>query len=88
MDRGAWQATVLRQEMPKVSLDHLVIPKLKQVLKQKQFPLWFSSKRIHLPMQKTWVRFLGQEYSLEKETATHSSILAWEIPWTEDPGRL
>ena len=74
--------------MPKVSLDHLVIAKLKQVLTQKQFPWWFSSKRIHLPMQKTWVQFLGQEYSLEKETATHSSVLAWEIPWTEDPGRL
>ena len=32
--------------------------------------------------------FLGQEDSLEKEMATHSSILAWEIPWTEEPGRL
>ena len=34
-------------------------------------------------MQETWVRFLHQEKSLEKETATHSSILAWRIPWTE-----
>ena len=40
------------------------------------------------PMQETWVRSLGQEDPLEKEMATHSSILAWEIPWTEDPGRL
>ena len=39
-------------------------------------------------MQKTWVRSLGQEDPLEKEVATHSSILAWEIPWTEEPGRL
>ena len=39
-------------------------------------------------MQKTWVRFLDQEDSLEKEMTTHSSILAWRIPWTEDPGRL
>ena len=39
-------------------------------------------------MQETWVRFLGWEDSLEKETATHSSILAWRIPWTEEPGRL
>ena len=31
---------------------------------------------------------LGQEDALEKEMATHSSILAWEIPWTEEPGRL
>ena len=38
--------------------------------------------------QKTWVRSLGLEDPLEKEMATHSSILAWEIPWTEEPGRL
>ena len=35
-----------------------------------------------------WVRSLDQEDPLEKEMATHSSILAWEIPWTEEPGRL
>ena len=39
-------------------------------------------------MQETWVHFLGREYPLEKEMATHSSILAWKIPWTEEPGRL
>ena len=39
-------------------------------------------------MQETWVRFLGQEDPLEKEMATHSSILVWEIPWTEEPGGL
>ena len=39
-------------------------------------------------MQETWVRSLGQEDSLEKEMATHSSILAWRIPWTKEPGRL
>ena len=38
--------------------------------------------------QETWVRSLGQEDPLEEETATHSSILAWEIPWTEEPGGL
>ena len=38
--------------------------------------------------QETWVQTLGQEDPLEKETATHSSILSWEIPWTEEPGRL
>ena len=36
----------------------------------------------------TWVGSLGQEDPLEKDMATHSSILAWEIPWTEEPGRL
>ena len=39
-------------------------------------------------MQKTWVQFLGQEDPLEKEMATDSSMLAWEIPWTEDPARV
>ena len=38
-------------------------------------------------MQETWVQSLGWE-DLEKEMATHSSILAWEIPWTEESGRL
>ena len=39
-------------------------------------------------MQETWVQSLGQEDPLEKEMATHSSILAWKIPWIEDPGRI
>ena len=39
-------------------------------------------------MRETWVRPLGQEESLEKEMATHSSTLAWKIPWMEEPGRL
>ena len=39
-------------------------------------------------MQEMQVRFLGQEDPLEKEMTTHSSILAWEIPWTEELGRL
>ena len=39
-------------------------------------------------MQETWVRSLGREDPLEKEMATHSSIHAWKIPWTEEPGGL
>ena len=39
-------------------------------------------------IQETLLPFLGQEDSLEKRQATHSSILAWRIPWTEEPGRL
>ena len=39
-------------------------------------------------MRETWVRSMGQEVPLEKEMATHSSILAWRIPRTEEPGRL
>ena len=39
-------------------------------------------------MRETQVQSLGPEDPLEKEMATHSGILAWEIPWTEEPGRL
>ena len=49
---------------------------------------WLSWERICLVMQKTQVRSLRCQDSLEKEMATHSSILAWETPRTEEPGRL
>ena len=56
------------------------------------FLFWTSlvvQKVKHLPiMQETWVQSPGRKDLLEKEMATHSSILAWKIPWTEDPGRL
>ena len=43
----------------------------------------------HLPtMQKTWVQSMGREDPLEEEMATHSSTLAWKIPWMEERGRL
>ena len=38
--------------------------------------------------KETWVRSLGCEDALEEEVSTHSSLLAWEIPWTEEPGGL
>ena len=41
-----------------------------------------------LIMQESWVRFLGWEDPLEKEVATHSSILVWRTPWIEEPGEL
>ena len=50
------------------------------------FPRWFNGKRISLPMQEMGIQSLSQEDPLEKEMATHSSILAWRIPWTEEPG--
>ena len=50
-----------------------------------QVAQWY---RTHLPMQETWVRSLGQEDSLKEGMETHSSILAWRIPWTEEPGAL
>ena len=46
-------------------------------------------ERSLLPMQEIWgFSLVGQEDPLEEETATHSSVLAWEIPWTEEPGGL
>ena len=39
-------------------------------------------------MQETWVPSLGREDTLEEEMETHSSILAWQVSWTEEPGRL
>ena len=45
-------------------------------------------QRIRLPMQDTQFQSLGREDPLEVKMATHSSILAWEIPWTEEPGGL
>ena len=48
----------------------------------------YDSIKIRLPMQETWVLSLSWEDPLEKEMATHSSVFAWEIPWTEEPGRL
>ena len=41
-----------------------------------------------LALQEIWVQFLGWENPLEEEVATHSSIFAWRIPWTEEPGGL
>ena len=51
------------------------------------FPVAQTVKNLP-PMQETQVRSLGWEDPLEKEMTTHSSIIAWRIPWTEDPGRL
>ena len=63
---------------------------------QKCFSIWciciwslVAQMAKNLPaVQETQVQFLGQEDPLEEEMATHSSILAWRIPWTKEPGRL
>ena len=52
------------------------------------FPWWLRHSKNLPAMQETPVRFLGGEDSLEKGMTTHSSILAWRIPWTEEPGGL
>ena len=51
------------------------------------YPVAQMVKRLRTTRE-TWVRSLGWEDLLEKETATHTGILAWKIPWTEEPGRL
>ena len=57
-------------------------------------PRWLSGKKKKkknktlMPRQETWVQFLSQEDPLEKEMATHPSILAWKVPWTEGSCRL
>ena len=51
-------------------------------------PWWLSGKKNLPAKQEMWVQSLGQEDALEKEMATHSSILVWKIPRTEDPDRL
>ena len=51
-----------------------------------ELPLWLRWENLPA-MQETWVQSLGWEDPLEKEMATHSNILAWTIPWMEEPGR-
>ena len=53
----------------------------------KGFPGGSDSKNPPV-VQETWVQSLGQEDPLEEEMETHSSVLAWEMPWPEEPGRL
>ena len=80
MDRGAWQVRVGASPC-----------KESDMTEQLTLSLWVSlvaQPVKNLPaMQETLVQSLGQEDPLEKEMATHSSILAWRIPWTEEPGR-
>ena len=72
MDRGAWQALWGHKELDMTKWASLVAQRLKRLP----------------PMQDTRGRSLGWEDPLEKEMVTHSSILAWRIPWMEEPARL
>ena len=79
---------------------HIIPPRSKNRTFQKLLPLNYTSYSFsasfpggsvvkNLPtIQETWVWSLGLEDPLETEIATHSSILAWKTPWTEEPGRL
>ena len=71
----------------KITADGDCSHEIKRHLLLGRLPLWLRLK--HLPaMQETWVRSLGWEDPLEKEMETHCSILAWRIPWMEEPGGL
>ena len=68
--------------------DRMALASLTEYKRASQVAQW---KRVCLPLQETqetWVRSLNQEDPLEGEMATHSNILAWEIPWTEEPDGL
>ena len=82
MNRGAWQATVtgITKSWTLNDLHFTSLPRGASLVVQRVKCL--------PAMQETWVRSLGQEDPLEKEMPTHSSTLAWKIPWTEKPGRL
>ena len=66
-----------------------------QILTQNTFSVYYKGASLIAQLVKsltavkeTWVQFLGREDPLEKEMAPHSSILAWRVPWTEEPGEL
>ena len=103
MHRGAWQAIVhsvtksrTRLKWPSmhthISLKYWCLTFL-PFMNNMNLPwvrasLVAQRERIHLPMQETWLWSLGREDPLKEGMATHSSILAWRIPWTEEPGGL
>ena len=86
MDRGAWWAI---QFMDSQRVGHnWASEHWKQVLKSLRTSLVAQTVKCLSTMWETQVRALGWEDPLEKETAIHSSTIAWKIPWTEEPGRL
>ena len=100
MDRGAWRATVhgIAKSWTRLSsftftfMDMKLIALRGTLIKLKNVQSGcFSGGSVvkNLPaVQEMWVQLLGWEDLLEREMATHSSILAWEIPWMKEPGRL
>ena len=84
--RQAWRG-LFRQSLPPAAQPTSLLLPLLPNFPPTPASLIAQSVR-NLPSMQTRVRSLGQEDSLEKEMATHSSILAWKIPWTEEPGRL
>ena len=69
--------------------DHMILfflPRIMVLSKADPLIYWVQTVKNPSAMRKNWVQSQGWEDPLEKETATHSSILAWRIPWTEEPG--
>ena len=102
-DRGAWWAAVYGVAQSRTRLKRLSSSRGKSVngrISEMTWQLIYLVKtegtsslvaqmvKNSSVMQETWVQSLGREDPLEKEMATHSSNLAWKIPWTEEPGRL
>ena len=87
MDRGAWQATVHGNHKSWTQLKRL--SSSSNTVSQ-AFPCGSAVKTLSAVQEllKAWVRSLGWEDPMEEGLATHSSILAWRIPWMEEPGRL
>ena len=82
--------SVLLQRLSALCFTVLLPPHshLGELVPQTQMYLLAQTVKTLPAMQETWVQCLGREDPLEKEMATHSSVLAWEIPWTEEPGGL
>ena len=87
-ERESERVSVLETKSVHLDFPREVFIQCPTVRKKNHLTCWLSSKEPPLPMQEIQVQSLGQEDSLEKEMATHSSILAWEIPWIEEPGGL
>ena len=84
---GPWQGPWPPENIPKYSVPPLPLASL--VLHLSSLPSLMAQTVKNLPaMQETWVLSLGREDPLEKGMATHSSVLAWRSPWTEEPGGL
>ena len=88
-DGGIWWAAIYGVEQSWTQLKRLSSSISSSIKKEETWASVVAQRLKHLPaMRETWVRSLGREVPLEKEMATHSSILASRIPRTEQPGRL
>ena len=90
MDRGAWRVVVHRVTKSWTQLKWLSMHAHWVSTRYQLERASLMAQMVKNPpaVQETWVRSLGQEDPLEKDVAPHSSILAWRIPWTEEPSGL